>query len=72
MLVGGQAMAAELKVVVDAAMGGHEAPGMAGWLEPLHLLFSSPRGLMRHLGPVIEVAAWPVLDTGALTRFAAA
>ena len=33
-------------------------------LEPLHLPFSPPRRLVRDLGPVVEVAAVPMLDPG--------
>ncbi len=60
-LVSGQAMAAELEVVVDPAVNGQEAPGMARRLEPLHLPFSSSCRLVRHLGPVVEVTALAVL-----------
>ena len=63
-LVGGEAVTAKLEVVVDPAVGGEEAPCMTGRLEPLHLPFSSARGLVRHLGPVVEVAALAVLDAG--------
>ncbi len=44
-------------------MGGKEALRMERRLEPLHLLFSPSRGLVRGLGPVNEIAALPMLDT---------
>ena len=56
-------------------MGGEEALRMARRLEPLHLPFSSSRGLVRDLGPVVEVAALPTFDAGqdlALRRAVAA
>ena len=59
-----EVITAELEVVVDPAMGGEETLRMAGRFEPLHLPFSSSRGLVRHLGPVVEVAALPVFDPG--------
>lgn len=64
MFVGGQAVAVELEVVVDMAVGGEEALGMAGRLEPLHLPLWWSGGLVRHLDAVVEVAALPVLDAG--------
>ena len=62
-------------MVVDPAMGGEEALRLARRLEPLHLPFSSSRRLVRHLGPVVEVAALPMLDARqdlALSRAVAA
>jgi len=38
----GQAMAAELDVIVDLAVGGEETVGVARRLEPLHLPLASP------------------------------
>ena len=64
MVDGGQAMAAKLEQVVDPAVAGEEPLGMARRLEPLHLSFSSSCRLMRDLGPVVQVAALPVLDPG--------
>jgi hypothetical protein len=58
----GEAVTAELEVVVDPAVGGEEALCVARRLEALHLPFSSSRGPVRHLGPVVEVAALPVFD----------
>jgi len=58
-LVGGQAVATELEVVVDAGVGGEEAPGVPRRFEPLHLSFQSPRRLVRHLDQVIQVALAP-------------
>jgi len=63
-LVGGQAVATELEVAVDAAVDGEEALGVRRRLEPLHLPLSSPGELVRHLGAVVELAALPVLDAG--------
>jgi len=63
-LVGGQAIAAELEVVVDAALGVGEALRVTGRLEPLHLPLSSPGRLLRHLGAVVQITALPVLDPG--------
>jgi hypothetical protein len=53
-LVGGEAVSTELEVVVDPALGGEEALCMARRLEPLHLPFSSSRGLVRHLDRVLD------------------
>jgi len=64
MVDGGQEVAAELEEVVDLAVAGEEPLGMPRRLEPLHLPFSSPRWLVRDLGPIVEVAALPVLDPG--------
>jgi len=57
-------MAAELAVVVDASVGRQKALRIARRLEPLDLPLSSPGGLVRYLGAVVEIAALPVLDTG--------
>jgi hypothetical protein len=46
----GEAVTAELEVVVDPAMGGQEALCMARRLESLHLPLSFSRRLVRHLG----------------------
>ena len=56
MLVGGQAVATELEVVADAGVGREEVLGVPRRLEPLHLPFSSPRRLVRHLDQVVQVA----------------
>ena len=64
MVDGGQEVAAELEEVVDLAMAGEEPLGVARRLEPLHLPFSSPRRLVRNLGPVVQIAALPMLDPG--------
>jgi hypothetical protein len=45
-VVGSKAMAAELEVVVDPAVGGQKTLCPTGRLEPLHLPFSSSRRLM--------------------------
>ena len=45
-IVGRQEMAAELEEVVDLAVAGEKSLGVARRLEPLHLPFSSPRGLV--------------------------
>ena len=52
---GGEAMTAELEMVVDAGMGRQEALGVAGRLEPLQLPLSSARWLVRHLDAVVQV-----------------
>ncbi len=49
-LLGGQALAAELKMVVDAAVGWENALRVADWLEPLYLPFSS----LYHLVGVVQ------------------
>lgn len=54
MIDGGETMAAELNVVVDPAVGEQKPLSVASRIEPLHLPFSSPRRLMRHLSTVIE------------------
>ncbi len=59
---GSEAITAKLEVVVDPAMGGRESLCMARRLEPLHLPLSSSRGLVRHLSPVVQVPALPVLN----------
>jgi hypothetical protein len=45
-VVGSKAMAAELEVVVDPAVGGQKTLCLTGRLEPLHLPFSWSRRLM--------------------------
>jgi hypothetical protein len=62
-VVGSKAMAAELDVVVDPAVGGQKALCLTGRLEPLHLPFSSSRRLVRYFGAVVEISALSVLDT---------
>jgi len=57
-------VAAEPEKVVDPVVGGQEALCLAGPLEPLHLPFSSSRGLVRVLRPVVEAFVLPVLDRG--------
>jgi hypothetical protein len=61
MVGGGQEVAAELEEVVDRAMGGEKPLRLPRRLEPLHPSFASSRRLVRDLGPVVEVAALPVL-----------
>ena len=56
--------AAEMEEIVDLVVGEEEALCLAGQLEPLHLPFSSARGLMRVLRPVVEAFVLSVLDTG--------
>ena len=51
-------------MVVDLTMAGEEPLGMPRRLEALHLSFSSPRRLVRHLRPIVEIAALPMLDPG--------
>ena len=68
----GQEMTTELEEVVDLAMAGEGALGVPWRLEPLHLPFSPPHRLVRDLGPIVEVAASPVLDPGRIFRLAAA
>jgi hypothetical protein len=63
-IVGGQEVATELEEVVDLAVAGEEPLGMPRRLEPLHLPFASPRRLVRNLGPVVQIAALPMLDPG--------
>ncbi len=64
MLFGGEAVTAKLEVVVDPAMGGEESLCMSCRLEALHLAFSSSRGLVRHLSPVVQISALPMFDAG--------
>src|SRR6476661_4701388 len=64
MVDSGQSVAAELEEVVDLAVAGEEPLGVPRRLESLHLPFSSPRRLVRDLGPVVEVTALAVLDPG--------
>ena len=64
MFAGGQAVAMKLEEVVDLAVAGEELLRMAGRLEALHLPFAPSRRLVRDLGPVVQVAALPVLDPG--------
>ena len=54
----------ELEQVVDLAVAGEEPLGVPRRLEALHLPFSSSGRLVRDLGPVVEVAALPMLDPG--------
>jgi hypothetical protein len=61
-IVGGQEVATELEEVVDLAVAGEEPLGVPRRLEALHLPFSSPRRLVRDLGPVVEIAALAMLD----------
>ena len=63
-LVGGEAVTTELEMIVDSTMGGKKMLGMTRLFEPLHLSFSSSRGLVRHLGPIIEIAALAMRDAG--------
>jgi hypothetical protein len=63
-IVGGQEVAPELEEVVDLAVAGKEPLGVSRRLEPLPLPFSPSRRLVRDLGPIVEVAALPVLDPG--------
>ena len=55
-------MTSRAEVAVDDAVGAEEALRLARRLEPLHLPLASPRGPVRVLGPVVEVAALSVLD----------
>ena len=61
---GGDVVAARLEVVVDLAVPGEETLRVAGRFEPLHLPFSLSRGLVRHIGPIEEMVALPVLHPG--------
>jgi hypothetical protein len=72
MVFDGETMVTELKVVVDPAVGGQKPLRVTSGFERLHLLFSSPCRLLRHLGTVVEIAALSVLDTRQDCRFAAA
>lgn len=54
-LGGDEAVAAELELVVDSAMGREEALRMAGRPEPLHLPLLSSRGRVRQLGPAVVI-----------------
>src|SRR4051794_28801617 len=49
---------------VNAAVGREEALGVPRRLEPAHLPFSSSGGLVRYLGPVVDIAALAMLDAG--------
>jgi hypothetical protein len=53
-VLGGRAViAAEVEEIVDPVMGGEEALGLAGRLEPLHLPFSPSRRLMGILRSIV-------------------
>src|SRR4051812_3639739 len=62
-VVGSKAMAAELEVVVDPAVGGQKALCLTGRFEPLHLPFSSSRRLVRYFGAVVKISDLWVFDT---------
>jgi translation initiation factor 2 gamma subunit (eIF-2gamma) len=53
MLVGGQAVATELEMIVDLAVAGEKLLGVPRRLEALHLPFASSRRLVRDLHPVV-------------------
>ena len=57
-------MAAEVEEVADLVVGGEEALGVPGRLEPLHLPFSSSCRLVGVLRPVVEAPVPSVLDAG--------
>jgi hypothetical protein len=64
-IVGGQELATKLEEVVDRAKAGEVPLGMPRRLEAMHLPFSSPRRLMRDLGPVVsERLVCPLLLIG--------
>ena len=63
-LRGRKVIAAEVKEGVDLSVGGEETLGLPGRLEPLHLPFSSARGLMGVLRPVVQSLMLPMLNTG--------
>ena len=58
---GGYLVTAEVEEVVDPVMGGQETLCLAGRLEALHLPFSSSRGLVRVLRPVVQPFVLSVL-----------
>jgi hypothetical protein len=55
-------MASRMKVPMDEGMGRQEALGVLRRPEPLHLSFPASGWSMRVLGPIVQVAALPVLD----------
>ena len=55
-------MAARVEMLADRGVGGEKPLCLPRRLEPLHLSFSSSRRLVRILGPIVEIAALPVLD----------
>lgn len=57
-----QEVAGQAEEVVDLIMGGQEALGMPGRLEPFHLPFSPPCWLVRVFRPVVEAVVLAVLD----------
>jgi hypothetical protein len=57
-------VAGQEEEVADLVMGGQEALGVPGRLEPLHLPFSSLDWLVRVLCPVVEPLVLAVLDAG--------
>jgi hypothetical protein len=55
-------MPAWAEMSVNEAVGRQEALGLARRLEPLHLPFAAPGWAMRVLCPIVQVAAFTVLD----------
>ena len=51
-----------MKMPVDEGMSRQEASGLPCRLEPLHLSFPASGWPMRVLGPIVQIAALPVLD----------
>jgi hypothetical protein len=55
-------MPSRMKMLMDEGMGRQEALGLPCRLEPLHLPFPASGWSMRVLGPIVQIAALPVLD----------
>jgi hypothetical protein len=55
-------MSAGMEVVVDKCVRGEKILSLPGRFEPLHLPFSLSGWAMRVFGPIIQIAALPVLD----------
>jgi hypothetical protein len=55
-------MPAWAEMSVNEAVGRQEALGLARRFEPLHLPFAAPGWAMRVLCPIVQVAAFAVLD----------
>jgi hypothetical protein len=53
-----------MEVIIDERVHREEVLGLLGGFEPLHLPLSSSRWSMRVLGPIVQIAALSVLETG--------
>ena len=61
-LVGGDVITAEMEEVIDRLVCRQKSLRLPCGLEPLHLALSSPGGLVRVFGPVVQPLVPAVLD----------